>query len=505
MEGLRARIYGETTKMWHLAKENYDWFPGHPIDSRCVITNENVDEDKARDIRNSIVGVPCQTSTGRFVGMGKYSGRKNRRVWCISDEFQFMQMSILDAQDNLISNGPNLVPGLITEPGELEHGKPRRGYKGVFIGNTNPTVPGNPLDIVSEPVGGWSSIPDDGKTKVWNCKRVPNHPVKCVCIDLDALDSPNNAYPEDKPRWVQLAGKHTLKQYAEGSESYYSQGRGIFKFGMASFKIITKEVCEQFHAFDSLIWEGSEIIKIGMCDAAYGVVGGDRCPLGWLEYGKCLDGKIRILFHPYWLVPIVANNTMIPEDQIALFTKEKMESVGVPPENFFFDGRGSLAMSFARIWSPKVNAIEFGGRPSNRPVQDEYVFDKEKNMRRLKLAHEHYSKFVSELWWSWRRTIESDQIRGLTLDIVLDAQPREWYKVSGDRIEIETKRDMKKRTGMSPDLADMIVAGIEGARRRGFIIGNLGANDEKSQVDQWLIDKSKKNYEWHKKHQLVHA
>jgi len=506
MEGLKARIYGEITQLWKLAKESFDWFPGHPIDSRCVITNESVEEDLARDIRNSIVGIPCQTSTGRFVGMGRYQGRKNRRVWCIADEFQFMQLSILDAQDNLISNGPNLVPGFIPETAEIERGKPLRGYKCVFIGNTNPSVPGNPLDIVCEPEHGFNSIPENGKTKVWSCKQVPNHPVKCRCLNLDALDSPNNEFPIEKPRWLNLAGKHMLVKYQEGSESYYSQGRGIFKFGLAAFKIITREVCDQFHAFDSLIWEGSEITKIGMCDAAYGGVGGDRCPLGWLEFGKCLDGVTRILLHPFWLVPIVASNQMIPEDQIALFTKEKMESVGVQPENFFFDGRGSLAMSYARIWSPQVNAIEFGGRSSKRPVDNEtYILDKETNQKRLKLCDEHYSKFVSELWWSWRRVVESDQMRGLSLEIVLDGQPREWCKVSGDRIEIETKKDMKKRTGFSPDLADMVVTGIEGARRRGFTIGKLGKIAPQNSIDGWLRDKAKAGDKWNREKQLVHA
>ena len=66
-------------------------------------------------------------------------------------------------------------------------------------------------------------------------------------------------------------------------------------------------------------------------------------------------------------------------------------------------------------------------------------------------------------------------IRGLTNDIVLDAQPREWYKVAGDKIEIEVKRDMKKRTGVSPDLADYACSGVEGARRRGFIIERIAA------------------------------
>ena len=482
MDGLRSRIYGETTKMWRLAKELHEWFPGYPIDYKCVIANENIDEESARDIRNGIIGVPCQSSTGRFIGMSKYGGRKNIRVWCIADEFQFMQRAILDAQDNLISNGPNLLPGLNRNPTAPEFNRPKRGYKCVFIANPNPTQPDNPSDIVSEPEAGWASLDDDHTTKTWLCKKLHDHPVQCRCINLNGLDSPNSPYPIDKPKWVQLSGPHMIAKYTEGSESYYSQGVGEFKFGLAAFKIITRALCEQCHAFDSVTWENTDQTKIGMCDAAYGF--GDRCALGWLEFGKCVDGKIRLLFKPYWLVPVRVDPHLLPEDQIAMFVKDKMEGVGVLPENFFFDGRGSLATSFSKIWSPRVNAIEFGGRPTDRPVGPDLMTVDENKIRRPKKASEHYSKFVSELWWSWRYVLESDQVRGLPLEVVRDAAPREWKKVAGDKIEIESKRDMKKRTGVSPDLADMCVTGIEGARRRGFEISKL--SDRKENDDEGL-------------------
>ena len=519
MEGLKSRVYAEVTMVWNRAHELYDWFPGHPVDSKCVITNTDVEENSARDMRNSILGVPCKTSSGSFIGMGKYSGRKNRRVWCIGEEYQFMQTSILEAQDNLISNsdGDNPMHGFYPDDYQdpNERGRPRRGYKCVFVGNTNPSVPDNPLDIVSEPEGGWNSIPQatetQGITQVWKCKKHPKHPIQCYCINLDSLDSPNSKYPINKPRWAHMAGPHKVANYTVGSESYWSNGRGVFKFGLAEFKVITKEVCEQFHAFDNLIWEGSALTNIGMCDAAYGGTGGDRCPVGWLQFGRRNDGVISVLFKEWWICPVTIQTgpaKMIPEDQIATFCKNKMETAGVPPENFFFDGRGSLAMSLARIWSPNVNAVEFGGSPTERPAgPDLYVLDKQTGRRRIKTAREHYSKFVSELWWSWRYAVESNQVRGLTLDIVLDGQPREWKKVSGDKIEIETKKDMRKRTGISPDLADMFVTGLEGARRRGFQINKIAAPIQKSSdaLQSFLDSKRKKQKELEKRHTLTYA
>jgi hypothetical protein len=195
----------------------------------------------------------------------------------------------------------------------------------------------------------------------------------------------------------------------------------------------------------------------------------------------------------------------IPEDQIAMFTKDKMEEAGVLPQNFFFDGRGSMAMSFARIWSPQVNSIEFGGRATDRIVEGEFMREQDGRQREKK-AFEHYSKFVSELWWSWRYAVEADQIRGLTLDLVMDAAPREWKKVSGDRKEVESKREMKKRTGVSPDLADCFVTGLEGARRRGFIIKRLTTgNPEEDDRKNWLAELQDKTYTLVRSKQLSYA
>lgn len=501
MEGLRSRVYGETTKLWRRASQRFDWFPGHPIDHKCVIAHDDIEEESARDQRDAIVGVPCKSASGKFLGMGKYAGRKNRRVWSVLDETQFTEKSFLDAQDNLISNGPNLVQGLIKEG--KEKGLPIRGYNCIFLGNPNPTRPENTLHVISEPEGGWPSVPDDGKTKVWDAKQVPNSCVKCKVICLDGRDSPNHDFPGENLRWPHLVSNKRIAMYQEGSEAYWSQGVGFIKLGLAGFKIITKELCDQFHAFDSLIWDSPDIIKIGMVDAAYSGVHGDRCPVGYLEFGKCVDGKIRILVHPPVLVPVILKQDMTAEDQIAHFCKNEMEKAGVPPENFFFDGRGSLAMSFARIWSPNVNSLEFGGKPTDRIVGlDVFIDDPEKKVRRLKKAFEHYSKFVSELWWSTRYAIESDQVRGLTMEIVNDAQPREWRKVKGDKIEIEPKKELKKRTGISCDLADYLVIGIEGARRRGFTISKLAAEIKKTNAPSKLQNRHKEYQELLKSRQL---
>lgn len=475
MKGLERRVYGEMKSLWRRAYERYEWFPGNVIDHKHIIASESIEDDLVRDIRNGIIGIPCKSDSGVFLGMGSYSGFKNRRVWCIGDEFQFMEMAMLKAQDNLIANGPNLVPGIVREGPET--GRPLRGYKAVFIGNPNPTRPENPLHVIAEPIGGWSSIADDGKTHIWDCQYMSGR-----CINLDGADSPNNDFPKinGKPRWVHLSNQDQLDEmertHGKDSEEYWTNGRGVVRLGLASDKVIPIELCRQFNAFDVPRFDGEKpTVKIGFCDAAYGGIGGDRCPAGWLEFGMCVDGIERIFLHPMRFFTARVTDRTTAEDQVAQFIKNEMTAAGVDASNFFFDGRGSLSTALTRVWAPGTTAVEFGGKPTNREVgPDIYKIDDEGN-RRPKLASEHYVNFVSELWFSTRYAIESDQVRGMYMDLALDGAPRKFEKVKDNKYLIETKRDMKLRTRKSPDLMDAFVVGIEGARRRGFKIKKLAS------------------------------
>ena len=179
-----------------------------------------------------------------------------------------------------------------------------------------------------------------------------------------------------------------------------------------------------------------------------------------------------IACHPFVLVPVKATKFALPEEQIATFIKEYMERAGVKPENFFFDGRGSLAVALARIWSSKVETVEFGGRCTERPVSnDTYLWDGDKRTRRLQTCYEAYNKFVTELWFAVYMVIISDQLRGLPQDVSRELCRRQLTTktVQNGKVEIETKEDMKLRTGESPDLADCYSGDTLISTERGLI------------------------------------
>jgi hypothetical protein len=182
--------------------------------------------------------------------------------------------------------------------------------------------------------------------------------------------------------------------------------------------------------------------------------------------------------------------------------------LGIPATNVFFDstGRGSLGTSFARIWSASVNPVEFGGSATERPVSaDLWITDPITKNRRQKLCHEEFSKRVTEFWFMFRYAVEAKQVKGLPRDVAEEGCQREWKTVSGGRIEIETKAEMRERVGYSPDKFDGIVTGLEGARRLGFKLKRLENKNAPWIDNTWKKNLEKQAQELRKSYSLSHA
>jgi hypothetical protein len=316
--------------------------------------------------------------------------------------------------------------------------------------------------------------------------------MKGVCLNLPGLDSPNFDYSEDQPdKFPYMVGRRKVEQikesYGEESQQFCSQILGVRIAGLNARKVVTREICDKCGAFDKPVWDDATRTLIYSVDAAYGNIGGDRCMRMICEFGKDSTGKQIFNVVSYRVVPVSALSPTPPDDQIAEFSKMECEQNGIPPENVFFDGRTLLAAAFARIWSTKINPVDFGGPVTSRPVAAEMMIDTDTGQKRLKRCDEHYSKFVTELWFSVLYTIQSGQFRGMTEDILQDGAPREWKTTHGNKVEIESKVDTKKRTGKSPDIFDALVTAVEGARRLGFIITKLGGNNEKNSApSKWF-------------------
>lgn len=484
MRGLELRVWGEIKMLHEQAQEQFpdkDIIPGYLIDSRKAICYDDVtDDNTVRDQRKSIIGIPTVVG-GRWIGIQKWVGIKQKRVRLLADEGQFMSLGFLNAFANLDKN---------------------EDFKSTILGNPCDIL--DPLGKAAEPLDGWSNHLEPSKTDTWKTRFMGG-----ICVNLVGTDSPNFDFPEDQPtRYPYLISRekiqNTLSFFPKDSAEYLSQCVGVMKLGMLTRRVITRDLCVQFGARDPAVWAGAPRTKIFALDAAYG---GDRCVGGHIEFGKDVDGNIVIDIRPPMIIPVIVKLDQQPEDQIAEWVKEYVDTNEIPPENIFHDstGRGGLGTALARIISDQCNPVEFGGPPTHRPVSlDLFVYDTKEKRKRPKLCNEHYDRFVTELWWTVRLAIESRQLKNLPEDVMEEMCMRQWDKIKENKIKVETKKEMKERVGRSPDQGDWLAIACEGARRRGFQIKKLGNTEEGMQTDwTWLENLRDKANAVRRAHELV--
>lgn len=469
--GRLKELFGRAQKLWPAE------LAGNVIDSKMTITTDKVDkigQKATRVMTRGIVCINCPAGE-RQSGISGYIGIKQKYITLVGDELQFVGSSILGAVPNLSAN-PN--------------------FQARFMGN--PTDPYDPLGMASEPLAGWNAMPVPTKTTTWKSKYMD-----AVVVNFVGTDSPNFDYPETEPdKFKFLVGRRHIKQiggssgYGYESNEFRQMCLGVMWTGALKWRVVTRDMAIQHGAKDPVVWKGETRRKIGSLDAAFSGIGGDRCVWAIHEFGEDINGKHVFLCGEPEIFKIVVRPDKTAEDQIAELVKERSSAAGLPASGIFYDSsmRGTLGYAFARVFGAVVPVpIEFGGKPTTRPVRhDLYVTDPMTHQPRHKRCDEHYSKFVTELWFSARYIIECDQMSGLSEDVLMELCLREYREVAGNKVEVESKSDKKakERMGRSPDLADNLVCGIEGARQRGFRIERLGALllDTPNGLPKWLIE-----------------
>ncbi len=176
--------------------------------------------------------------------------------------------------------------------------------------------------------------------------------------------------------------------------------------------------------------------------------------------------------------------------QLAKQTVDHCKQRGVLPHHFGLDATGEgggLADIIAREWALSIRRIEFGGRPSDRPVSQE----------ENKPAHEVYDRGVTALWFAIKEVTMSNQLKGVDATIAMQLCNRRW-KMVAKKISIEPKSatstsssnsedgakanwGFKQFYGRSPDESDALATLISVAQSNGF---NIKAHGAKVEVDQ---------------------
>lgn len=492
---LENRVWGMMKGYHRIAKERWPWIPGYLIEGKRMITlDPRQDCEEGRDFRNGCQAIPCKKGSA-YVGMGSYVGIHNKRVGLLGDELNLMPRAFMDSTSNL---------------SKAEEFK--------LVGLGNPNEVGNAHGFLCEPateIGGWDGgVDQTPNTKTWKT-RWP----KGVAIQTPGSDSPNMDFPPDQPpRYPFLITRKNIEDDAAiwGRDDWHftMMVDGKMPRGQGSRRVITRQMCLKGRAMEEPIWRDSRRTRIGFLDAAYRGVGGDRCVFGELAVGyeaEPLPEPGKPIFPLANREPDIPGNRQIialidllvipisgekgsdePEDQIVGFVKEQCGNRGIPPENFFFDAgmRTSLVTAFARLWSAQVESIDSMGRPDERRVSANIDV----------LCVNYYSNKVTQIWYDMRHCIEAQQFRGLTDEAMREGCIREFKQVKGNKIEVETKADMKVKSGRSPDLFDAICYGLHGAQKRGFVISKIGAIRERMDPtpQRWKENaREKANQLWH--------
>lgn len=484
-EMLEQRIWGEVKKHHLLAKKVRSWIPGHIKESRQRIVTDTKDGDaEGVDVRNGFLCVPCKKGND-FVGLGDFAGVKNKRVRLLADELHLLPRVFVDAIANLDKN-PD--------------------FKASGLGNPKDTT--DALGVLCEPsaeMGGWDGgIDQTPGTKTWPTRRPQG-----ICIQLPGSDSPNLDGKLGIPLITQADIDRDVAFYGTDSIWVTMMDEGKMPRGQGSRRVLTRNMCIKNRAMEEPVWRDSKRTRLACLDAAYKGVGGDRCVYAEMEFGDEADttkdpseimevlvnqgqpnrpSRPIIALLKMDIVPIVANSKEEAEEQIVEFVQRHCTESGIPADRFYYDAgmRTGLVSAFSRLWSANTVPIDCGGSASERMVSEKIQV----------LCKDYYFNFVTELWYSVRNIVESGQFRGFTEDVILEFSQREWGMVGKNKIQVEPKQDMKMKTGRSPDLADTVAIGIEGAKRLGFIIKNLGKQAAPPPRDNWmkaLMEKARKH------------
>lgn len=479
MDKLDIGVWAELQMLWKSGKDLHPFLDGNILSHKRAITTDNLeDKEGVRDFRVGCICRPCYVG-GKFVGLGILAGLKQDHIIYVADELQFMQESFSKSWPHLFANGVVKI-----------------------IGSGNPKHdPYDELGKTAEPKEGWNSIPEPTKTMVWETKYMG-----AKCINLVGTDSPNFKLEPGQPEFPRLIGRKFAERIKHDNEAgedsfeYYRLVKGVMKVSFASSRVIDRPLCINHHALEKPEWKDTQRKSVYGLDPTYG--GEDRCVGVPLWFGLNADGLMILEIGQYKVFPInlAIIESRSAEDQIADILEKELEIHGIKTTDVFYDatGKGTIGAAFARKFGHAAPiAVDSGAMPTDRPVREGLmVYDEKTKAMRPKLCKEHYSKFVSEMWFSVRYAIEANQVRGLQEDMMMEGCARVYKLTKGNRIEVEpksdpkAKEDLKRRLGKSPDLFDALCIGVEGSRQRGFRIAKLSnQTDGDNEGFNWLTDK----------------
>jgi len=342
----------------------------------------------------------------------------------------------------------------------------------------------NPVEKLSrfgrdccEPAAGWSSIHDSDLSWRGKNNRLVLHFDGLQChnsklyVDMGRGAITREEYEKRKLPFMISAEyiEKVRESPGEGSLEWWMYVRGFFPTDGLVDKVFPDQLIERM----GQEWEWDlPPEKMSVLDPAYEH---DNCVLHHGEFGKRRDGKMAMLFkETVCIVPKVGEDDKRTKDeQIAEAVKDSCVDWGTKPQHYAQDTTGngrSVYSHLSRTWSRLVEGVEFGGKPSERPIDTETD----------KKCEDLYAYFVDELHFRAARWAQSGQVGGLNnLDerTKEDLGARRYFVINRKR-RVETKKELKKRLGRSPDFGDAFILASEIMVRLGYHPDGVTAEED---------------------------
>jgi len=424
----RKRIWGATRELFLGSALR---LPGKLVDSQGQIRCDEGDSSDMSGIE-LVAGDPSKEKEN----VQKLIGIKNKRVVVLADELPELSPSLLEAVQGNLSSNPF--------------------WQMVGLGNFKSIV--DAFGVFTEPLNGWKSVTVEDEE--WPMK------IGGECIRFDGTKSPNVLAGE--VLYEGIYGPKQLEQHTKlgiNSPQFWRMCRSFMCPEGEASAIYTEADLMVNGCINSpkVIWADIPT-PVAFLDPAF-VTGGDDCALVFGLLG--IESGTNL-----WVLEYTGQETLIEDVTLtnkrpASFqkvdtAKRLCEERRVSPENFGGDATGA-GLAFAEIidnvWSPRTLKVFFGGAASDKPI----------SFSDPRPGTDAYTNRVSEIWYQGLEFVRSRQIRGLPHNIVQQLTERRHTTqkgVSGLRIRVEPKSDMKLRLGRSPDQADAFLGLLEVCRTR---------------------------------------
>lgn len=391
--------------------------------------------------RSSISLIPAEQKQDAE-SIEKLVGLKNENVLLEVDEGPEMPSGIISALSNLNKN-PN--------------------FQCVILGNAQDVF--DPHGILSTPAAGWNSITVEDE--VWPTERG-------ICVHFDGLKSPNLTHNDKWPfLYTSRALKEDIANLGENSPAFWRQVRGFWRDGGNEDTLYTASEIAKAGAMKNNVVDRNGAVLLCGGDPAF-TTGGDRFISYFGLLGRAPDGKLALEFVEYVHLKIdIAKNTLPDSYQYKDRFVGECTKRNVQAFQSGLDATGAGITFYdlvAQEWSRGVRRIGFGEKASKTKISP----------KDQKTAQETYANRVSELWGVGVRLLRDGRIFGIGPDLAREMVARKYHQ--GEKIQVESKTEMKKRTGKSPDIADAAFVLLDVARHFG-LTGGIGTDN--LEVDKW--------------------